>query len=116
MSKEGSATAVRGDVADYVALFEALADETRLRLIARLGDGNARSIAELSAGAGITRQAVRKHLSTLERVRMVHSVARGRETRFAYNPQPMMTIQAFLETVSQQWDERLERLKAFVET
>lgn len=115
MSNEGSATAVREDVANYVALFEALADETRLRLIARLADGGARSIAELSAGAGMTRQAVRKHLRTLERVRMVHSVSQGRETRFAYNPQPVMTMQAFLGTVSQRWGERLERLKAFVE-
>ncbi len=115
MSKEGSATAVVPNMADYVALFEALADETRLRLIARLADGGARSIAELSAGAGITRQAVRKHLRKLERVRMVHSASHGRETRFVYNPQPVMTMQAFLGTVSRRWDERLERLKIFVE-
>ena len=54
------------------AVFAALGDETRLSLLARLCDGQRYSIAELTEGTKLTRQAVTKHLRVLERVRIVH--------------------------------------------
>jgi DNA-binding transcriptional ArsR family regulator len=97
------------------AVFAALGDETRLSLLARLCDGHRYSIAQLTEGTKLTRQAVTKHLRVLERVRMVHASRDGRQSLFTFDPQPVIEMKEFLELVSQQWDVALARLKTFVE-
>jgi len=96
-------------------VFAALGDETRLLLLARLSDGEACSIAKLTDGSGLTRQAITKHLRVLQRARLVRCVRAGRESLFAVDPEPLTEIRAYLERVSRVWDERLLRLKEFVE-
>jgi DNA-binding transcriptional ArsR family regulator len=97
------------------AVFAALGDETRLSLLAKLCDGQRYSIAELTEGTKLTRQAVTKHLRVLERVRIVHGTREGRESLFAFDPQPVIEMKEYLELVSKQWDRALGRLKKFVE-
>ena len=97
------------------SVFAALGDETRLGLLAKLVNGEPLSIARLTEGTKLTRQAVTKHLRVLEDVGVVFSVKAGRESRFALDPKPIASAQAYLEHVSRQWDETLGRLKAFVE-
>jgi DNA-binding transcriptional ArsR family regulator len=97
------------------SVFAALGDETRLGLLAKLVNGEPLSIARLTEGTKLTRQAVTKHLRVLEDVGVVFSVKAGRESRFALDPKPIISAQAYLEHVSRQWDETLGRLKAFVE-
>ena len=96
-------------------LFAALGDETRLHLLSRLSRGRPRSIAELTAGTPLTRQAVTKHLRVLERARLIHSTRSGRESLFELDPKPLEQARDFLAQVSAQWDATLGRLKAFVE-
>jgi DNA-binding transcriptional ArsR family regulator len=96
-------------------VFAALGDRTRLALLNRLSDGQTRSIAKLSADTRLTRQAVTKHLHVLENAGLVRSVRIGRESRFAYRPEPVAEAKSYLESVSAQWDEALVRLRAFVE-
>ena len=98
------------------AVFAALGDETRLSLLARLCDGQRYSIAELTEGTKLTRQAVTKHLRVLERVRIVHGTREGRESLFQFDPQPVIEMKEYLELVSKQWDIALARLKSFVES
>ena len=71
------------------SVFAALGDETRLSVLARLCDGEPQSIARLTAGTELTRQAVTKHLRVLEGVGVVRSVRSGRESLFALEPAPM---------------------------
>jgi DNA-binding transcriptional ArsR family regulator len=97
------------------AVFAALGDETRLSMLARLCDGQRYSIAELTQGTRLSRQAVTKHLRVLERVRIVHRRREGRESLFTFDPQPVMEMKEYLELVSKQWDLALGRLKQFVE-
>jgi DNA-binding transcriptional ArsR family regulator len=99
----------------YASVFAALGDETRLSLIAKLSAGQPRSISQLREGSKLTRQAITKHLRVLERAEIVRSVRAGRETRFAFEPQAMQGIKAYLDFVSEQWDLALSRLKSFVE-
>jgi len=99
----------------HAVVFAALGDETRLALVARLYGGERQSIAELTEGSKLTRQAITKHLRVLERARIVHGVREGRESLFEFNPQPLMELKEYLEAVSAQWDEALLRLKAFAE-
>ena len=98
------------------AVFAALGDETRLSLLARLCDGQRYSIAELTEGTKLTRQAVTKHLRVLERVRIVHRAREGRESLFRFDPQPVNEMKQYLELVSKEWEGALARLKTFVES
>lgn len=99
----------------HAELFAALGDETRLSLIRRLGEGGSASIARLSDGAGMTRQAVTKHLAVLERARLVRHRRQGRETLWDIEPEGFDAARAFIDALSRQWDARLETLRRFVE-
>ena len=68
-------------VSDAVPVFTALADATRLRLLGRLSVDGPLSIARLSEGTGVTRQAITRHLDALGRVGLVRDSWRGRELR-----------------------------------
>jgi DNA-binding transcriptional ArsR family regulator len=96
-------------------VFAALGDKTRLALVARLARGRAHSISQLTRGSNLTRQAISKHLRVLETAGMVESVRSGRERFYAFNPQPIGGIKEYLDFVSDQWDQALSRLQAFVE-
>src|SRR4051812_25843959 len=97
------------------AVFAALGDETRLSLVGKLTSGEPQSIARLTSGTSLTRQAVTKHLRVLEGAGVVRSVRVGRESRFALEPKPLDEVRAYLEHVSRQWDGALARLKSLVE-
>ena len=99
----------------HAAVFAALGDETRLSLVSELCGGEPRSIAHLTGGTRLTRQAVTKHLRVLEEAGIVHSERAGRESLYAFDPKPMHDLQDYLARVSAQWDQVLGRLKSFVE-
>ena len=99
----------------HAELFAALGDETRLNLIRRLSQGGPVSTVRLSTGSGMTRQAVTKHLSVLERARLVGHRRQGRETLWDIEPEGFDAARAFIDAMSRQWDTRLEALRQFVE-
>ncbi len=100
---------------DHAPVFAALGDDTRLWLLKRLSTGQPHSIAQLTEGSRLTRQAITKHLHVLERVGMVHGVRRGRESLFRIDPEPIEEVRKYLDLASAQWDQALARLKSFVE-
>jgi DNA-binding transcriptional ArsR family regulator len=97
------------------AIFAALGDETRLRLIAVLCAGSAMSIAQLTAGTAITRQSVTQHLQVLANAGLVRDVKVGRERLWEFEPAHVDEARRALDAISQQWDQALSRLKAMVE-
>jgi len=99
----------------HAPIFASLGDDTRLALVAKLCGGQSQSIAQLTRGSKLTRQAITKHLRVLERSGIVHSVRTGRESRFEFDPEPIVGIKEYLDFVSEQWDQALSRLKSFVE-
>jgi DNA-binding transcriptional ArsR family regulator len=96
-------------------VFAALGDEMRLRLVARLCTGGPQSIARLTAGTRVTRQAVTKHLQVLAEAGLAHSSRLGRESIWELAPEKLDEARRCLDRISAQWDEALGRLKAFVE-
>ena len=106
---------VRTVAVNPAPVFAALGDATRLTLVSRLGDGEPRSIVQLTEGLGITRQGVTKHLRILERAGIVMSVRSGRESRFAFTPDAITEARDYLDRASKQWDNAMARLKALVE-
>ena len=97
-------------------VFAALGDPTRLALVAKLSHGRPYSISQLTEGSRLTRQAVTKHLRVLEGVGIVHSARAGRESIYKFDPQPIEELKKYLDLVSKQWDDALNRLKSFVES
>ena len=102
-------------VRDAAPLFSALGDETRLRLLVRLSSGGPGSIARLSARSQVSRQAITKHLEVLSQAGLVRSSRRGRERIWELEPRRLADAHAYLDRISQEWDDALNRLKAFVE-
>ncbi|PYT06026.1 MAG: transcriptional regulator [Acidobacteria bacterium] len=97
-------------------IFAALGDGTRLRLVARLCAGGPQSIARLTAGSEITRQAVTKHLLVLADAGLVRGVRKGRESRWALEPEQLEVARRYLDLISEQWTQRLEALERHLES
>src|SRR6185436_20694633 len=95
-------------------VFAALGDATRLRLVARLGSEGPLSIARLTRGTDVTRQAVTKHLHVLADAGLARGTRQGRERLWQLDPAPLEEARRYLDLVSEQWDAALLRLKAAV--
>jgi DNA-binding transcriptional ArsR family regulator len=113
MSRAASANVRR--LADAAPVFAALGDETRLQLVTRLCHEGPLSISRLSEGASMTRQAVTKHLGALEDAGLLTAERRGRERVYQLAPARLLAARRYLEQVSAQWDDAIERLRAHVE-
>ncbi|HEX7732358.1 MAG TPA: metalloregulator ArsR/SmtB family transcription factor [Rhodanobacter sp.] len=96
-------------------VFAALGDPTRLRLLAALCAGGALSIAQLTAGTAITRQAVTKHLQVLADAGLVRDSWQGRERQWELQPARLDEARRALDAIAAQWDRALARLKRLVE-
>jgi DNA-binding transcriptional ArsR family regulator len=82
-------------------IFGALADPTRRTMLEVLERDGTTSVPALTAELPITRQAVAKHLLTLDEAGLVERISGpGREVRYR---------------LAQGWDSRLQRLKRLVE-
>jgi DNA-binding transcriptional ArsR family regulator len=73
------------------------------------------SIARLTAGMHVTRQAVTKHLHVLAGAGLVRGRRQGRQSLWELEPRRLEAARRYLDVVSQRWDDTLGRLKAAVE-
>jgi DNA-binding transcriptional ArsR family regulator len=96
-------------------VFAALGDATRLQIVIRLCDDGPLSIVRLTEGSRVSRQAISKHLRALEAVGLVLSDRSGRERIWALQTQRLADARHYLDDISSQWDQAIERLRAFVE-
>lgn len=115
MTRGGRTRATAAALAGAAPVFAALGDRTRLRLVARLGVEGPLSIARLTDGTDVTRQAVTKHLHVLADAGLARSVPRGRERLWQLRPEPLEYVRRSLDLISRRWDESLGRLKAALE-
>ena len=74
------------------------------------------SIAELTAGSSVTRQALTKHLHVMETSGLISGTRRGRECRWQLDRSRFDEARHYLEMISTQWADTLERLRKFVES
>src|SRR5262245_13720751 len=96
-------------------VFAALGDETRLQIVARLCAEGPLSITRLSEGAGVTRQAITKHLNALSAAGLAKNVKTGREQIWELETRRLEMARRCLDRISDQWDVAIGRLKALVE-
>jgi DNA-binding transcriptional ArsR family regulator len=103
-------------IAEEDALWAAVADPTRRRVLDALlehGEANTTTLAE---GLPVTRQAVAKHLVVLDRVGLVAGRRHGREVRYAIRPERLDDAAEAMARVAAQWDRRLARIKRLAES
>lgn len=74
------------------AVFRALADPSRRRLLDSLNARNGQTLRELCGGLDMARQSVSKHLAVLETAGVVTTVRRGREKLHYLNAAPINDI------------------------
>ena len=113
MSRNRGATALK--LTEAVPVFAALGDATRLRLLGRLSVDGPLSITRLSEGAGVTRQAITRHLYALGDAGLVRNARRGRERVWELDLKRLEQAKRCLNHISAQWDAAADRLKAYVE-
>jgi DNA-binding transcriptional ArsR family regulator len=101
--------------ASTAAVFAALGDETRLRLVFRLCNDGPMSVSNLTQGTTITRQAITKHLRVMQHAGLVRNKKRGRESCWELDRRRLEEVRRNLALISEQWDNALDRLRKFVE-
>jgi DNA-binding transcriptional ArsR family regulator len=111
MSSRSAARPLR----DSAPVFAALGDETRLRLVSRLCEQGPLSIAKLTEGTDVTRQAITKHLHVLADAGLVRGTREGRENVWELAPRRLEEARRCLDIISKQWDAALGRLETFLE-
>ena len=96
-------------------VFTALADPTRrsiLDLLATHGHGTATTLA---AELPVSRPAVIKHLTVLDRAGLVAAQRHGREVRYVVQSAPLQETAAWMARLAATWDQRLDAIRALAE-
>lgn len=94
--------------------FAALADPTRRAILARLATGEA-SVTDLASPFDMSLPAVSKHLKVLERAGLI---ARGRRRQWRparLQAEPIKEVAEWTERYRRFWEERYDRLEAYLE-
>jgi DNA-binding transcriptional ArsR family regulator len=92
-------------------VFAALSDPTRRGVLERIGDAGEASATQLARDLPISRQAIAKHLASLEAAGLIADRRAGREVLYRVTPAPMSGAMSWMATVGAQWDDRLASLR-----
>jgi DNA-binding transcriptional ArsR family regulator len=96
-------------------LFNALADRSRRVMIERLSRGSA-PVTELARPLGISLPSVLQHLEVLRAAGIVHSKKIGRVRTCSIRPKALGRVEQWLNARRVEWDQRLDRLGALLES
>jgi DNA-binding transcriptional ArsR family regulator len=96
------------------AVFAALADPTRRRVLRLVAERGPMSATLLERELPVTRQAIVKHLVVLSRAGLVTGRRSGQEVRYALSPEPLDEVSHWIAEIGSRWDERLARLRQVV--
>ncbi|MEV0646275.1 metalloregulator ArsR/SmtB family transcription factor [Phytomonospora sp. NPDC050363] len=99
--------------AELDGVFAALADPTRRGIVRQLGRGAA-SVGELARSAPIALPSFMKHIRALEASGLVITSKTGRVRRCELNRGRFALIDDWLSDQRRLWEERTDRLEAFV--
>jgi DNA-binding transcriptional ArsR family regulator len=97
------------------AVFSALSDRTRRRILARLSDGAA-TIGELAAPFSMSLPAVSKHIRILEHAGLLRRERDGWYHHCRLRGQPLEAAREFIDRYRSFWGEALDKLASYVET
>lgn len=98
------------------AVFQALADPTRRRIVHELSKDGPLTATELARRLPISRQAVAKHFAALEEAELAVGSRTGRETRYELRTEAFAEAEAWMRAIGAAWDRRLRAFKDYVES
>ena len=98
------------------AVFAALADPTRWRMLGMLAQRGEGTATTLAAELPVSRPAVIKHLTVLDHAGLVSRRRAGREVRYRVEPARLDATARRIADLAAAWDTRLAALKALAET
>jgi len=110
VSKVSDVTDDRG-----VAVFAALGDENRQRLLDLLAARGDASAAELAGRLGVSRQGALKHLAVLERAGLVGATRHGRLVHYSVRTAELERSAIRLQALAATWERRLAGMKSAAE-
>ena len=96
------------------AVFAALADPTRRRVLRLVAEHGPTSATLLERELPVTRQAIVKHLAVLHRAGLVSGKRTGQVVHYALVPGPLDEVSDWISEIGSRWDERLARLRQIV--
>lgn len=96
-------------------LWSAVADPTRRRVLDVLLDRREATATVVAGELPVTRQAVAKHLTVLDRAGLVEARRRGREVRWSVRPERLDLAARTMAQVAAEWDTRLAAIKRIAE-
>jgi len=96
------------------AVFGALADPTRRAVLDLLRRGS-QPAGQIAEAFPVSRPAISKHLRVLRRAHLVSERRNGRHRFYHLNPEPLKTVDSWLEQYRSFWQTNLQSLKKFVE-
>ncbi|MET0193900.1 MAG: metalloregulator ArsR/SmtB family transcription factor [Hyphomicrobiaceae bacterium] len=95
--------------------FSALADPTRRAILEQLAERDDQSVSELAQPFPVSLPAVMKHLDVLARADLIERAKSGRTVRCRLKAAPMESAMQWLARYERFWNDRLDRLAAFLE-
>jgi DNA-binding transcriptional ArsR family regulator len=96
------------------AVFAALADPTRRRVLRLVAEQGPTSATLLERELPVSRQAIVKHLTVLNRAGLVSGQRTGQEVRYALVQGSLDEASDWIAEIGSRWDERLARLRRVV--
>ena len=92
----------------------ALAEPNRLHIVELLRD-NPRSVGEIVTELGLNQPQVSKHLKVLVEAGIVEVQKDAQRRIYKLKPQPLQELNTWLEPYRRIWEERFDRLDAFLQ-
>jgi DNA-binding transcriptional ArsR family regulator len=95
------------------AVFAALSDPIRRRILERLAHGEA-SVGDLAAPFRVTAPAISRHLRVLERAGLLDRHKKGRVHRCRLRPRPMNDAVEWIEQCRKFWEQQFDALERYL--
>jgi DNA-binding transcriptional ArsR family regulator len=92
------------------AVFDALANEQRRKILIRLARGSV-TTPEIAAQFGFTKQALSRHVALLEDAGLISRTARGRVHYLTLKPEPLERVSHWAYELRRGWKANLDRLE-----
>jgi DNA-binding transcriptional ArsR family regulator len=96
------------------AVFAALADPTRRRVLRLVAEQGPTSATLLERELPVTRQAIVKHLAVLQGAGLVSGRRTGQEVRYALVTGSLDEVSDWVAEIGARWDQRLARLRQVI--
>ncbi|MFT3999479.1 MAG: metalloregulator ArsR/SmtB family transcription factor [Rhizobium sp.] len=92
-------------------LFRTLADPTRRAIFERLCREGEKTVAALTARAGVSQPVVSKHLAALKRAGLVRDRPEGRQTHYSAQLEALAPLTDWTNQMTRFWESRFDDLE-----